>query len=331
MLEKENSKYLVAYYVSQEPIDEDLLRNHLAKHLPDYMIPSAFVSLKALPITVNGKLDRAALPEPDFQGDEYVAPRTALEKKLCEIWQTVLDLDQVGVKDDFYRLGGDSILSIQLIWRLRDNNLTCNVNDIFEQRTVEELAHYLMTERQETAAEQEELNQSFSTSQTLLDKLQGEGDIEAIHLANSLQQGFIYHALSQPKDDAYRLQVLWDYESPINSACYKEAWSLAIQTYPALRTYFNWEEELLQITLKTGQLQFIEHDIRGVKDKDQAIESIQVRDRAEGFDLGKPPLLRLHLIQQDSERYTLLQSLHHSIIDGWSEPRARSSKSRLTP
>ncbi|MFX7942062.1 phosphopantetheine-binding protein, partial [Acinetobacter baumannii] len=84
---------------------------------PDYMQPFAYVILEDIPLTANGKLDRKNLPAPEFQGDDkgYIAPRTAIEKVLCEIWQAVLKLEKVGINDNFFQIGGDSIISIQIV------------------------------------------------------------------------------------------------------------------------------------------------------------------------------------------------------------------------
>ena len=118
------SKYLVAYYTSNSEmkLDESLLLSYLDKTLPDYMIPSTFMHLEKLPLTVNGKLDRKALPDPEFGGDKdsYVAPRNEIEGKLCSIWEEVLGLPSgsVGIRDNFFRLGGNSILAIRLVSRV---------------------------------------------------------------------------------------------------------------------------------------------------------------------------------------------------------------------
>jgi amino acid adenylation domain-containing protein len=145
-----------------------------------------------------------------------------------------------------------------------------------------------------------------------------QNEIQAIYPANSLQLGFIYHALSQPTDDAYRVQTFFDYSCSINVNFYRQAWLLAVKTYPSLRTCFNWEEQPLQIVTKQGQLQFIEKDVTTEIDKETAILNIQKADRLISFDLTKPTLLRLCLIKKDESHYTLLKTEHHSIADAWS-------------
>ncbi len=158
-------------------------------------------------------------------------------------------------------------------------------------------------------------------SRSLLDALQqNDSNIESIYPVNGLQQGFIYHALTQLDDDAYRGQLLLDYDCAINIEAYKKAWTLAIQTYPVLRTYFNWEETLIQITTKSVHLDFTLYDLRNETNQMRAIEMILEQDRAKAFDLQSPMLLRLHLFCRGDEHYSLLQSMHHSILDGWSCP-----------
>ncbi|MDR3502816.1 MAG: amino acid adenylation domain-containing protein [Legionella sp.] len=134
-----NIKCLVAYYVSKQFINEDILRDHLSKYLPDYMIPISFVFMANLPLTRNGKLDKKRLPSPDFSIKDipFIAPETDLERKMCFIWQTVLGINQVGVTDDFFRLGGDSISGMQLTARMNQSlKMNISISDIFSQKTI---------------------------------------------------------------------------------------------------------------------------------------------------------------------------------------------------
>ena len=131
-------KQLVAYVVGD--IDAGELRTELSRRLPDYMVPAAFVKLDALPLTVNGKLDRRALPEPERQVEGYRAPRTRGEALLCGIFAEVLHIERVGIDDSFFSLGGDSIMSIQLVSRARREGLELTPRDVFQQPTVTALA-----------------------------------------------------------------------------------------------------------------------------------------------------------------------------------------------
>ncbi|MET0136113.1 MAG: amino acid adenylation domain-containing protein, partial [Kibdelosporangium sp.] len=140
---------LVAYVAG--PVEG--LREYLAGSLPDYMVPAAFVSLERLPLTISGKLDRRALPDPEFKIGEIVRPRTPVESVLAEIWADVLGVPQVGVEDDFFGLGGDSILSIQVVSRARQAGLRLTSKDVFLQPTVARLAAVTTEHEGEVLAE----------------------------------------------------------------------------------------------------------------------------------------------------------------------------------
>ncbi|WP_050993858.1 non-ribosomal peptide synthetase [Streptomyces violaceusniger] len=139
-----DSARLVAYVVPRTPgeaLDPGLLRTTLGESLPEYMIPSAFVVLDRLPLTPNGKLDRKALPAPSFgAAADSRPPRNPVEETLCAVFAEVLRLSSVGIDDSFFELGGDSIVSMQLIARARAAGLVLAVNDVFEHKTVAGLA-----------------------------------------------------------------------------------------------------------------------------------------------------------------------------------------------
>jgi len=147
-------KRLVAYVVpsgypaelgQQEALRPGLIteyRETLAASLPDYMVPTHFVVLDKLPLTPNGKVDRKVLPAPDSESLEtglYVEPSNATEQAMCEVWQEVLKLDRVGIEDNFFSLGGDSILSIRIVSMLKSRGIVLDVKDIFLHQTIEHL------------------------------------------------------------------------------------------------------------------------------------------------------------------------------------------------
>ena len=123
----------------------DALRAYLRGQLPDFMVPSAIVVVDALPMTPNGKVDVAALPTPDASPTQgYEAPRTATEAALAEIWAEVLGVERVGIHDEFFALGGHSLLVAQVMWRVRDAlGLTAPVSRFFLHPTVAQLAEVL--------------------------------------------------------------------------------------------------------------------------------------------------------------------------------------------
>ncbi|MBD2812826.1 non-ribosomal peptide synthetase, partial [Xenorhabdus sp. Vera] len=162
--EHNGHKTLAAYLVTESLLSDEMLTAHLSDRLPEYMIPASFTRLESMPLTRNGKVDRHALPEPTLgDRDNYVAPRNALEAQLCTIWQEVLRLEQIGIEDNFYRIGGDSIVSIQLVSKLRQAGFSLQVKSIFAAPTVAQLAQLLIqtSATEKVVAEQGLLNGEF--------------------------------------------------------------------------------------------------------------------------------------------------------------------------
>jgi amino acid adenylation domain-containing protein/non-ribosomal peptide synthase protein (TIGR01720 family) len=166
--EKEGQKYLVAYYViskDKKAPEIDDLRDHLSEALPDYMVPAAFVKLDEMPLTPNGKINRRALPDPDMSlmGEEYIAPRNEIEQKLADIWCDLLGLDKVGINDDFFRVGGDSIKSIQVVSKMKKAVFETSVKNFFDNPTIEKMSSYLSKRQIKIEAQQIKSEQGVLT------------------------------------------------------------------------------------------------------------------------------------------------------------------------
>ncbi|MCL5070807.1 MAG: condensation domain-containing protein, partial [Actinobacteria bacterium] len=138
--ESDANKYLVAYYITDTSnrVTSEKITRCLNQSLPDYMVPSAYVELENFPLTVNGKLDREALPDPEFTNkDSYIAPSNELEKQLCDIWKEVLSVERIGVADDFFRMGGNSIIAIRLSYKMsKILDKPLSVAYIFKYKTI---------------------------------------------------------------------------------------------------------------------------------------------------------------------------------------------------
>ncbi|ASF27576.1 peptide synthetase [Bacillus amyloliquefaciens] len=132
-------------YVAPQQADIEALKAALKDTLPDYMVPAFWVEMDELPVTANGKIDKKALPEPDIEAGSaaYKAPETEMETLLSDIWQEVLGLDQIGVSDNFFTLGGDSIKGIQMASRLNQHGYKLEMKDLFQHPTIEELVSYV--------------------------------------------------------------------------------------------------------------------------------------------------------------------------------------------
>src|SRR3712207_241818 len=139
-LEDENGrKYLCAYLIQTEEIDYGKLEEELKKQLPEYMLPQYYVRIEEVPLRSNGKVDRKALPVPEVGEESFVEPQTELEKEIAEIWKEVLKVDKVGVSDNFFKIGGDSILAIKVYSKISEK-FDISINDIFKYSTIIKMA-----------------------------------------------------------------------------------------------------------------------------------------------------------------------------------------------
>ena len=140
-------KRLIGYYVAKHDVSVNELRRHLASLLPDYMVPSAFVAVKELPRTPSGKIDRKGLPAPDVKRPEldvaFAAPQSAVQKTLANVWADLLGIDRVGIDDNFFDLGGNSLLSIQCVAQLEGHGLKLPIVKLYQHPTVRACAEYL--------------------------------------------------------------------------------------------------------------------------------------------------------------------------------------------
>ena len=184
----------------EQTADANALKAHIGQTLPEHMVPSAIVVLERLPLTANGKLDRRALPAPDLTPTLVRQPRTSQEHILCALFAEVLGLERVGIDDSFFALGGDSILSIQLVSRARRAGLVITPRAVFQHQTVARLAA--------TARAVEEVQSARAPIDAALVRLTPEeiarlksryGEIEDILPLSPLQQGLLFHALYDEK------------------------------------------------------------------------------------------------------------------------------------
>jgi amino acid adenylation domain-containing protein len=208
--DKPGDKRLVAYITTDRQVELSMneLRRFAQEKLPEYMVPVAFVTLDALPVTTSGKIDRKALPLPEQTHDdksiEYVAPRTAYEEALVEVWSELLGVERIGINDDFFDLGGHSLLGIQLMWKLRHQfGKSIPATTLFTARTVAQLAALLETQSSQQSPSTLVQIKAGSAGQPLFLIHPAGGQVMAYHhLATALDLDWpIYGLQSRALDD----------------------------------------------------------------------------------------------------------------------------------
>ncbi|PIG84354.1 N-(5-amino-5-carboxypentanoyl)-L-cysteinyl-D-valine synthase [Aspergillus arachidicola] len=323
--EETTNEHLVGYYVCDNAsVSETHLLSFLEKKLPRYMIPTRLVQLSQIPVNVNGKADLRALPAVDISKSSEIHSdlRGDMEFALGEIWVDVLEArhGSISRNDNFFRLGGHSITCIQLIARIRERlSVSISVEDVFATRTLERMA-YLLQSKQQDASDGRYESESAAQS----GPLGRDAATDEVYMANSLQQGFVYHYLkNMAQSDAYIMQSVLRYNTTLSPDLFQRAWKHTQQVYPALRLRFKWGKEVLQVidqdqVLDWRFLCFANVPTGAVED--QKLVELQRQDREESYKLDAGRLFRIYLIQHSENRFTCLFSCHHAILDGWSLP-----------
>ncbi|WP_430930002.1 non-ribosomal peptide synthase/polyketide synthase [Pseudomonas aeruginosa] len=320
-----DGKQLVGYVVLESEGGDwrEALAAHLATSLPEYMVPAQWLALERMPLSPNGKLDRKALPKIEAEDGlgEYVAPASEPERQLAAIWADVLGRERVGVTDNFFALGGDSIVSIQVVSRARQAGLQLSPRDLFQLQNIRKLAERCSAAA--PVAEPASVPDGAVLHNLLPQQVQAlplpHERLEHLYSLSPMQQGMLFLGLNSPDAELYinQLSIAVDGLDPQRL---QRAWSAVAQRHEVLRSGFLWldQEEPLQFVLADPGLPFEVLDWRGRAISDEALEQVAQQERRKGFDLGQPPLQRIRLLRLGEDRYQLIWTYHHILIDGWS-------------
>ncbi|MFI6762891.1 amino acid adenylation domain-containing protein, partial [Micromonospora sp. NPDC050417] len=292
---------IVAYVVGSADVEA------LRARLPEFMIPAAVVVLDALPLTVNGKVDRKALPAPEFvSGDVYRAPVTAREALVCRAFADVLGVARVGVDDDFFALGGHSLLAVALVQRLHEQGLSVDVREIFRTPTPSGLAvgpvraEIVVPPRREFTAPTPDAFPLAELTQEEIDRIAsrvagGAANIVDIYPLAPLQEGIFFHHLMSRRngsDDVYVLPVELGFDSQDRLVDFLGALQKVVDRHEILRTSVVWE------------------GLRGPVQVVQRTARIEVSDRDVDIDISEAPLIRVRVADNRA-----LIRIHHIVQD----------------
>ncbi|WP_424887337.1 amino acid adenylation domain-containing protein, partial [Streptomyces sp. XH2] len=342
-----SGRWLVAYVVpaagsaaDAEAVDAAALREHAQGLLPDYMVPAAFVLLDELPMLPSGKLNRAGLPAPEATraagGRPPRTPRTPRERILSDLFAELLGVAEVGADDGFFALGGDSIVSIQLVSRAREAGLVITPRDVFLHQTAAGLAAAAVAvEESGTSPGLPLIELTQDQRERLAEAWGGPSELQEVLPLSPLQEGLLFHTVfDRQTPDVYTVQLVFELHGRVDAAALRAAVATLLHRHPNLRAGF-WQrgaDQPLQVIPREVELPWREVDLTGLTDltdltdrtgkvsQEQELARLVDEDRAGRFDPARPPLLRFTLVRLSSERYCLVFLSHHLLIDGWSLP-----------
>ena len=295
------NKRLVAYVVwSDESLSANKLREFLKSKLPEYMVPSAFVTLDNLPLTPNGKVDRQSLPIPSISQknleSDFILPQTANEEILASIWTKVLRVKQVGIHDNFFELGGDSILAIQLIAHANQAGLQFTSKQLFQNPTIAELA-------------------AIATTKVIKAE---QGLVTGLVPLTPIQQWFFDENFSQP--DHYNQYILLEVSPELKPELLEQVISQLLIHHDVLRSQFNrsengWEQINLQ---SQTEVPFTVVDLSEIspEERESTIDAIAGNTQT-SLNLSGGQIFKTVLFYLGSDRPArLLMTIHHLVVDG---------------
>lgn len=285
---------LVGYYLGDPVVgpgstEEEVIGGHLIKHLPEYMIPRHFIGMEAFPLTQNGKIDQSSLPAPTLQQD-YLAPSTEMEKDLVEVWNDLFDREDIGIKDNFFDLGGDSIKAVQIASRLLERKIEVKARDIIAHHTILQIAQ-----------EAKEVVTEASYQQGILSGERGLTPIESWFFAQSFEN-----------INYYNQSVLLNFNHPIQVPVVNEAFRILIEHHDTLRT--NYTPRKRACNYNNELIGSFECEVYDIASESKSLEEICIAIK-QSIDITNGSLIRAGVINDTATHYLFITA-HHLIIDG---------------
>ncbi|MCP5047403.1 MAG: amino acid adenylation domain-containing protein, partial [bacterium] len=306
--EEIGDKYLCAYVVpvavapdigdsasSTEKLTVPELRHDLSLSLPDYMIPSYFISLRQIPLTPNGKVDRKALPEPKVEaGDDYVAPRDPVENQLVVLWSKVLGIEpsNIGIEDNFFDLGGHSLKATIIVSKIHKAlNVKVPLTEVFRTPTIRQLAQYIHAADRERYASIEPAEKK-----------------EYYGLSAAQKRLYILYQMDL-ESTAYNMPQFIPLRQTSSMEKLEEAFIKLIDRHESLRTSFHM--------LDTQPVQKVHDHVEfSIEIREESLERRTPQSFVRPFDLSQAPLLRVELTKAGEGNHILAVDMHHTISDG---------------
>jgi amino acid adenylation domain-containing protein len=324
--EARGARHLVAYVVPERGREADVTawRDALSARLPSYEVPTWFIPMDALPLSNTGKIDRRKLPAPridQLSEADHVEPRTGTERLLAQVWAEVLGVERAGRTDNFFAVGGDSVLAIKVVSRARAHGIRLTGKDLFLNPTIAELAQVATrTDGEPAAVEADRPLVHLTTEET--GRLAAGGAVADVYPLTSMQSGMLFDALITGDRGLHLIQFDLMIDHVKDPELLARAWQRTADRLPALRTAVVWADvsEPVQVVRAAATLPVTQLDWRDLPEagRRERWHGLRVADRAAGMDLATAPLARVTIIRLTGASVRVLWSMHHLVVDGWS-------------
>lgn len=310
--DKNNINELYAYLVTEKDITIEVIKNHILKELPNYMIPSNFVRVEKMPLTPNGKIDQKKLQEIGKVLDTgiiYEAPRNSIEEKLVNIWLEILNVNNIGINDNFFMISGHSLKAMILSSKIqKELNVEVPISVIFKLPTIKSLSEYIQNTEPNTYLP--------------IDKIQNS----EYYLASSAQKRI--YALQQlnPQSISYNMPMIMEAEGKLDKRRLRSTIDSLIKRHETLRTSFDTKNgEIIQRVKDSLQIDIAYINI---EDENESIEKV-IKDFIKPFDLKIAPILRVGVIKLNKQKFIIMIDTHHIVFDGVSFGILRNEFTRI--
>lgn len=306
--DKQGNMYLIAYFSSSSRIEAQEMEAYLRTQLPSYMVPSFVISLETLPLTLNGKVDKSRLPEPETaSADGHIgrAPQNTVEMLLCELFSSLLEKDDIAVDDSFFALGGHSLKGIRLISEIHKRfDVRVEFRTLFQSDTPELLARVINSKVVEKYFRIQPLSAQSSYAVSLFQR--------RLWILSQLDESAV----------AYNIPMSFRIKGPLNVQAFERTIRQLLNRHEALRTAFTLDgDELKQVVRELDNdavvVEYI--DLTNDIDRDIRAEEIVEGEALYAFDLETGPLLRVKLLALNHTSYIVVVNIHHIIFDAWSK------------
>lgn len=331
--DRNQEKQVVLYFTSAEDLRASELRKYLETLVPHYMIPAHIIKINAFHFLPSGKINRKILPEvsESIIETDYIKPESDLEKKLAEIWASNLDKSRVGITDNFFAIGGDSIKAIRLAVDMNKTiGLNIEVNDIFSHNTIAGLIKNVIqledniAEDASVSAEAEAEMEQFKNGILQNDKLSLPFDIEDVIPMSDIQKGMIFHSLIGADAGMYKEQMYFQLKDhSYDAKVFKDAVNIMVKRHAILRTSFLMEEGVSAQIIRHFQYSDDNLLFEDVSDKEREeqkkyLQSVLHEDKYKNLNIKDRVLWKMHTFKLSVDEYGIMFSCNHALVDGWS-------------